>query len=71
MVTRPIKPMVKANTLTEVQYSSVKFSLRLGDISVQSKTTPLDVDTSFKNNFLFRITAASLSYASRGARWGR
>ena len=77
MVTQLIKPKVKANTLTEVQYSSIKFSLWLGDISVQSKMTPLDVDTSFKNNFLFHITAAFLSYCplsqatSHGARWGR
>ena len=54
--------MVKDSVSAEVQYSFVKFSLRLGDISVQSKTTTLDVDTSFKNNLLFRVTAASHSY---------
>ena len=69
--------MVGDIAIVEVQDSSVKFSLRLGDISVRSKTTTLDVDTSFKSNFLFRVTVASLSYcplsraASRGARCGR
>ena len=64
--------MVGDIAIVEVQDSSVKFSLWLGDISVRSKTTTLDVDTLFKNNFLFRITVASLSYCplSRAASCG-
>ena len=38
--------MVKDIAVAEVQYGSIKSSLRLGDISGQSKATTLDVDTS-------------------------
>ena len=44
--------MVKDIAVAEVRYSSVKFSLRLGDISVQSETTTLDVFTSHLKEFL-------------------
>ena len=47
-----IKHEVKDIAVAEVRYSSVKFSLRLGDISVQSKTTTLDVFTSLLKEFL-------------------
>ena len=38
--------MVKGIAVAEVRHSSITFSLWLGDVSVQSKTTTLDVDTS-------------------------
>ena len=55
-------PMVKDIAITEVKYSSIEFSLWPGDISVQSKTTMLNVDTSFKIISYSHITAASPSY---------